>query len=171
MRSFGSSGYLLREARVEVRLVYSGFLLLALIGFVTMAAFELRHIGPTPDRIAAYWRGGTRGAEMAFPKTFRELVELTHFHAFTMGILYLVLAHLFLATTAGERVKRLGIVLGFGGLVGDLVAVWLIRYVAAAFAWLQLAAWSAEWVGFGLYVYYPVKEMWFGQGRRGFPPE
>jgi len=59
--------------------VYTAFLLLVLVGMVSMAAFELYHIGPTPSRAAAYYRGGERGGEMAFAKTFRELVEITHF--------------------------------------------------------------------------------------------
>ena len=75
---------------------------------------------------------------MTFPKTLRELVELTHFHAFIMGVVYLVLAHLVLATSAPELVKRVAIVLALVGLVGDLVGVWLIRYVSGVFAWAQV---------------------------------
>jgi hypothetical protein len=135
-----------------------------------MAAFELKHIGPTPASVAAYWRGGTRGTEMAFPKTFRELIELTHFHAFVIGIVYLVLAHLFLATSARDGVKRFGVVIAFAGVAGDLLAVWLVRYAAAAFAYLELLAWACQWVGFGLLVYYPMKEMWFRRGT-ALPPD
>src|SRR4029453_4377550 len=60
MRVFGSSSYLLSDARLEVRLVYSGFLLLAMIGLATMALMQLKHIGPTPAAIATYFRGGER---------------------------------------------------------------------------------------------------------------
>jgi hypothetical protein len=165
MRVFGSSGYLLSETRVEVRLVYTGFLVMAVIGMATMALLQWKHIGPTPGAIATYFRGGERGGTMAFPKTFRELVELTHFHAFIMGVVYLVLAHLVLATSAPEMVKRLAIMLALAGLVGDLVGVWLIRYVSGAFAWAQVLFWVAEWVGFSAFVYYPLREMWFREGR------
>jgi hypothetical protein len=165
VRSFGAGGYLLSEARVEVRLVYSGFLLLALVGFVTMAAFQLKHVGPTPADVAAHYRGGERNGVMSFPKSTRELVELTHFHAFVMGIVYLVLAHLLIATSAPDAVKRGAIVIGFLGLAGDLVGVWLVRYVSAAFAWLQVGSWLAEWLGFTAFVFYPVREMWFRHGR------
>jgi hypothetical protein len=171
VRAFGASGWLLSDARVEVRLVYSGFLVLTLLGFLTMAAFQLKHIGPTPDRVATYWRGGERSGEMTFPKTFRELVELTHFHAFMMGMVYLVLAHLFLATTAPPALKRAGIVVAFAGVAGDLIGVWLVRYASAAFGWLLVGSWLCEWAGFGLFFYYPMREMWFRHGREGFPPE
>jgi hypothetical protein len=165
VRSFGSNGYLLSDARLEIRLVYSGFLVLVAIGLATMAIFQVGHIGPGPAAIAAYYRGGERGATMLFPKTARELVEVTHFHAFIMGIVYLVMAHLLVATRAPEPVKRAAIVLGFVGLAGDIAAAWLVRYVAAGFAYLLLAAWAAEWAAFGAFIYYPLREMWFSSGR------
>src|SRR5262249_55972872 len=92
-------------------------------------------------------------------------IELTHFHAFVMGLVYLVLAHLVLATSAPDLVKRVAIVLAFVGLVGDLLGVWLIRYVSGAFAWAQLCFWIAQWVGFSAFVYYPLRELWCGEGR------
>jgi hypothetical protein len=171
MRAFTSNGYLLRDARVEIRLVYSGFLLLVLVGMVTMAAFQVLHVGPTPARIAAYYRGGQVGTSMAFPKTFRELVEVTHFHSFIMGVVYLVLAHLFVATPVRTSVKQVVIVLAFAGLAGDLLAPWLVRYVSGGFAYLQVAAWLAQWTGFGAFVCIPLWEMWFSDGREEFPPE
>ena len=171
MRAFASNGYLLRDAKLEVRLVYTGFLLLVLVGMATMAAFQVYHIGPTPSRAAAYYRGGESGGQMMFAKTFRELVEVTHFHSFIMGIVYVVLAHLFLATSVTRGVKRAFVVLAFAGLAGDLVSPWLIRYVSGVFAYLQLASWVAEWLPFGAFVCVPMAEMWFNNGRDEFPPE
>lgn len=171
MRSFATGGYLLSDARLETRLVYSGFLVLVFIGLLTVAVFQVKHIGPTPERVATYYRGGSRGTTMVFPKTFRELVELTHFHAFIMGIVYLVLAHLFLATTAPERVKIAGITLAFVGIVGDVLGVWLIRYGSAGFAYTQVLCWVCQWLGFGAFVYYPLREMWFRRGRETLAPQ
>ena len=171
MRAFASSGYLLRDARLEVRLVYTAFLMLVLVGMLSMAVFELYHIGPTPSRVAAYYRGGERGTEMAFAKTLRELVEVTHFHSFIMGVVYLVLAHLYIATAVRPALKRAVIVLAFAGLLGDLVSPWLIRYAAGAFAYLQLASWLAEWAGFGAFIVVPVVEMWFSGESGQYPPE
>jgi hypothetical protein len=171
VRSFGASTYLLSDARLEVKLVYSAFLVLALLGLLTMAAFQVKHIGLSPERIATYYRGGTRDMVMTFPKTFRELVELTHIHAFIMGIVYLVLAHLFLATTAPALVKRAAIVLAFVGLAGDLLGVWLVVYVSAAFAYAQLMSWGCQWIGFSAFYFYSVREMWFFRGREALPPE
>jgi hypothetical protein len=171
VKAFAAPGYLLGNARVEVRLVYTGFLLLTAVGLVTVAVFQLKHVGPGPDDIAAYYRGGERAGTMMFAKTFRELVELTHFHAFIMGVVYLVLAHLFIATTVPEAMKRALVVVGFVGLVGDLVGVWLIRYVSAGFSYPQAAFWLAEWVGFAAFVGAPLHEMWFRRAEESLPPE
>jgi hypothetical protein len=171
MRAFVANGYQLRAARLEIRIVYTGFLILVIIGMLTMVAFQLRHIGPTPAAIAAHYRGGEHGGEMTFPKTFREIVEVTHFHAFTMGLVYLVLAHLFIATPVRPTLKRVLVVLAFAGLAGDLVSPWLVRYVSAAFAYVQLVSWAAEWIGFGAFVGVPIVEMWFIYGSEQLPPD
>ena len=171
MRAFAGNGYLLRDARREVRIVYTGFLLLVLIGMVTMVAFQLYHIGPTPGRIAAYYRGGERVGEMTFAKTFRELVEVTHFHSFIMGVVYLVLAHLFIATAVRPALKQALIVVALAGLAGDLVAPWLIRYLSGGFAYIEITAWFAEWIGFAAFIFIPIGEMWFTNDRAEFPPE
>jgi hypothetical protein len=160
VKAFAANGYQIGRARVEVRIVYTGFLVLVTIGMVTMAAFQLKHIGPGPEQIAIHYRGGERAGAMSFPKSFRELVEVTHFHAFIMGIVYLVLAHLYLATGTSQWAKRAGIVVAFVGLTGDLIGVWLIRYVSAAFAYPQVAFWLAEWIGFAAFVYCPMRDMW-----------
>jgi hypothetical protein len=171
MKSFAANGYLLRHAKLEVRLVYTGFLLLALVGMITMGAFQLYHVGPTPSRVAAYYRGGESAGQMTFAKTFRELVEVTHFHAFIMGVVYLVLAHLFLATGVSTAVKRYLIIAAFAGLAADMASPWLIRYLAGDFAYLQIGAWGAEWIGFGALVCMPLMEMWLSGRRDAFPPE
>jgi hypothetical protein len=160
VRAFSNSGYLLGNARLEVRLVYTGFLVLVSFGLATMAVSQVGYYGLSPSAIAVAVRGGERAGVMVFEKTFRELIELTHFHAFSMGVVYLILAHLMVATRAPGWVKQGAIVLGFAGLTGDIVGLWLVRYVSARFAWLELAAWAAEWFAFVSFVIFPVWDMW-----------
>lgn len=171
MKAFAATGYLLRNARVEVRMTYTAFLVLTGLGLLTMAGFQLLHVGPTPAHVAAYYRGGERAGAMLFGKTARQLLELTHFHAFSMAIVYLVMAHLLIATGASDRTKRVAVVAGAAGLAGDVAGPWLVRYVAPGFAWLLLASWIVEWWAFAVFVWWPVREMWFSDGRRTLPPE
>ena len=161
MKAFSNPGYMLANARIEVRLAYTGFLALTMIGMATMAVFQLGYVGPSPSAIAAYFLGGERDGVMLFAKPLRELVALTHAHAFVMSVVYLILAHLIIATTAPAVVKKWSVILGFGGLVGDVAGVWLIRYVSPLFAYSQIVSWLAEWAGFVAFVYYPLRDMWF----------
>ena len=161
MKAFSNPAYMLANARLEVRLAYTGFLILVLIGLATIAVFELGHIGPWPADIAIHFRGGERDGAMVFPKAFRELIELTHAHAFVMGGTYLILAHLIIATTAPAWLKKWSVIAAFGGLIADILGVWLIRYVSGRFAYTQIAAWAAQWVGTLVLVYWPLRDMWF----------
>ncbi len=152
MKSFASGGFRLRDAPRSLRLIYAGFLVVTAVGLLTQLGFQTERIGWTPAAIATYYRGGETGDTMAFPKPFGHLVEVSHAHAFMMGVVFLVLAHLFAGSPLlGGAVKGAVILTAFLGVVGDVGAPWLIRYVAAGFAWLQLAAWLALWLaGLGM---------------------
>ena len=84
---------------------------------------------------------------MSFPKTFGQLLEVTHAHAFMMGVVFLVLAHLFVSTRASNRIKGLLLAVTFAGTLGDLAGPWLVRYGAAGCAWILLGAWLAQGAG------------------------
>jgi hypothetical protein len=62
------------------------------IGFATQLGFQVGRIGFSPEAIAAYYRGGESGGVMTFPKTFGQLLEVSHAHAFTMAVIFLILA-------------------------------------------------------------------------------
>lgn len=169
MREFGSSGFRLGRASLEARLVYTGFLGLTLMGFLTIGIFQGVQIGIRVSEVVAYYRGGETATAMTFPKTFVQLLEVTHFHTFIMGVVFLVLGHLLLATGLSGRWK-LALLLGaFSGSLGDLAGAWLIRYVSGGFALLQLLAWLALWVGYGGMVVAALREMW-GAPSRGSRP-
>ncbi|GIX46516.1 MAG: hypothetical protein KatS3mg131_0727 [Candidatus Tectimicrobiota bacterium] len=165
MRDFVRVGFRLRRAQREVKLVYTGFLLFVALGLGTNGVMQLWRIGPSLARIAAYFRGGELGEAMAFPKTFGELLELTHFHAFMMGVVFLILAHLCLATGLATPWKAALILLALGGSLGDLAAYWLLRYLSPAWALLQLLAWVAMWLGYGGMLLVALWEMWSGATR------
>jgi hypothetical protein len=147
MREFAKPSFSLRAAPRPLRLVYAAFLVLIVPGILTQIAFQLGRIGVAPGAIAVYYRGSEQAEVMAFPKTFGQLAEITHAHAFVMGIVFLILAHLALGTSVSERTKAIALTLTFAGVLGDLVSPWLVRYVAAGWAWLVLASWLAQTAG------------------------
>ena len=152
MREFAKVQFSLRDAPRALRMIYAGFLLLALVGLVSQLGFQAGHIGFRPAAIARYYRGDDTGVVMAFPKTFGQLLEVTHAHAFVMAVFFLILAHLFAGTAVPVAFKSSVLGVTFGGILGDLVGPWLTRYVAAWFAWVVLFSWMAEGGGFAVLV-------------------
>lgn len=77
------------------------------------------------------------------PRSFIGLLEVTHFHLFAMGLFFVVFTHLLLFSPLQEGLKTgLTWLLGLS-LLGDIASSWLIRYVAAPFAWLKLGSFWA----------------------------
>ena len=165
MKNFSYPAYRLSATSLEIRIIYTGFLIFMTVGMLTIGLYQFKRIGATYDLVTAYYRGGELRQEMAFPKTFAQLLEATHFHAFIMGLSFLVLAHLFVATSLSPRAKWFFIALAFFSSQADIAGPWLIRYLSPAFALLQLASWLAMWVGYGALMLVPLYDMW-GKGSR-----
>lgn len=165
MKNFTYPAYRLSAAGRETKIIYTGFLIFMAVGMLTVGLYQFKRIGATADLIVAYYRGGELGQEMTYPKTFTQLLETTHFHAFIMGISFLTLAHLFIATSLGLRAKWTVIGLAFFSSMAGIAGPWLIRYWSPAFAILQLIAWLGMWVGYGALILLPLYEMW-GRDRQ-----
>ena len=103
---------------------------------------------------------------MAFPKTFGQLLEVTHAHAFTMALVLLVLAHLFVATGVSARTKGTAVAWAFAGTCGGLATPWAVRYVSGGFAMRvllsRLAQAAATWTMLAVSAYECL-----GRGRTG----
>ncbi|GAC1687887.1 MAG: hypothetical protein NVS9B3_06440 [Gemmatimonadaceae bacterium] len=91
----------------------------------------------------AWYRGneGTArpGDEIMFARTLKEMLDVTHPHAFSQPFLFFILCHIFALTGVSDRWKIALYVTSFGTVAVDLVVPYLIRFVSPAFAPLQLA--------------------------------
>jgi hypothetical protein len=160
MRDFAAPAFRLSRASHDIRLVYTGFLLLVSMGLVTMGGMEVLRVGVRPAAIAAHYRGGEIGEEMAFPKSAGALMEVAHFHAFIMAVVFLILAHLFVATGFSSRTKWAWIGLAFISTAADLAGPWAVRYMAGGFAALLVAVWAGMWASYGVLISGALWEMW-----------
>jgi len=147
MKDFTKKGTWLTQASQEIRLIYSLFIVFAVVGHLTFILISVKRIGPTVTDIVRHYRGDP-GSEIAFPKEFMELLEVTHFHAYIEGILLLVLAHLFAAVPLSKKIKIAVIATAFGSTFLDLSAPWLIRYISPYAAYLQVSAWIGMCVSY-----------------------
>lgn len=158
MKSFARPAYRIGNAPLEVKLVYTFFLVFMVIGFATIGGYECHQIGFSSAAVSEHYLGAAEG--MSFPRSFQSLLETTHFHAFIMALIYLTLAHLFVATGVSAWVKRGAILAGFLSTLFDLVLPWAVRYVSAGFAPVLLAAWIGEWVSYVLMIVISLYELW-----------
>ena len=130
MRNFNTR-FRLRDSDRHIRLVYTFFLLLMLAGFTFSFFWAHSMTGLSPQGIASHYRGSD--ATFGEPMSFRELAEITHFHLFTMPVVFMILVHVLYLTSAGSRLKVVTTWISFGGVMLDLVSPWLISYVSPVF--------------------------------------
>lgn len=157
MQVFSRRGFQLRTASLETRVAYSGFLVLSLLGIATLIALAAR-AGTTPGAIASYYRGD--GTEMSFPKTFWQLTEVSHFHLFTIPVVVLILSHLLYGTPTSVRFRVWLTLVVFAGALLDVLSPWLVRYVAAACAYVTILGWLLLAGGSLLIVVVSLLSMW-----------
>jgi hypothetical protein len=160
MRNFANSSFRLRDASFEIRLVYTLFLLLVVGGLATTWALQFYRVGFSYERIVAYYLGGEIQGQIFFPKNLNALLEETHFHTFMMGVVFLILSHLFLATSVGRGTKLFFILMTFCSHVFDIGSTWLIRLQSPLFAYSLMAAWIGLWIGYAGMILIPLCEMW-----------
>lgn len=115
-----------RRASQSVKLLASGFLLLALIGLGAVALQIHVKTGLTTRGTLSHYRGDDATLQSAM--SFSELVEVTHAHALTMPFLVLVLGSAFVLTEASERLKQIVVIGLLTGVALELALPWLVRY-------------------------------------------
>ena len=158
MRNFSRPGFQLRRAPLEIRIAYTGFLVLTAFGVVTLLALSAGRIGFSPASVATYYRGGE--SEMSFPKTFWQLMEESHFHLFSVPTVLLILTHLLFAGPASLRL-RVGLTIGtYAGAFLEACGPWAVRYVSASCAYALLAGWALLAGGCTLIIGLTLGSMW-----------
>ena len=157
MRNFNQR-FRLRDSDRHIRLLYTLFLLLMLAGFTFSFFWAHSMTGLSPQGVADHYRGSD--TTFGEPVSFRELAEVTHFHLFTMPVVFMILVHVLYLTSVSHGLKAAMTWAGFGGVILDLVSPWLITYVSPMFVLTMLAGDTLMMVSFLLMMAIPLYEMW-----------
>jgi hypothetical protein len=160
MRNFNAR-FRLRDTDRHIRLLYTFFLLFMLGGFAFSLFWAHSMTGLSPQGIADHYLGSD--ATYGEPMSFRELAEITHFHLFTMPVVFIILVHVLYLTMASNRTKVWMTWTGFGGVFLDLISPWLISYVSPVFVITMLAGDVLMVVSFLVMMVIPMYEMWVHQ--------
>lgn len=160
MRNFNQR-FKLRDSDRHIRVLYTLFLLLMLAGFLFSFFWAHSMTGLSPQGIADHYRGSD--ATFGEPMSFRELAEVTHFHLFTMPVVFMILVHVMYLTGASHGLKAAVTWGGFGGVILDLLSPWLISYVSPIFVLTMLTGDTLMMVSFFVMMTIPLYEMWILQ--------
>lgn len=157
MRNFNTRFHL-RDTDRHIRLVYTWFLLLMLAGFIFTFFWAHSMTDLTPKGIADHYRGSN--ATFGEPMSFGQLSETTHFHLFTMPVVFLIMVHVLYLTMAGSLVKAITTWAVFLGVTFDLISPWLITYVSPVFVLTMLGGDILMTLSFLVMFIIPMYEMW-----------
>jgi hypothetical protein len=187
MRQFGSSGFRLWNLGVEAKVLYTAFCVLILCGIGSSALYYGDLVGgglkgvrryyagdgdnpPAPPAVAAPPGAGpaielpadadAQRQPIVVAVTYRKLLEVTHFHLFTMPVVLLIVGHLFFATGLGPRAKLGWVAAAAATLTLHVATPWLVRFVAPRLAILHAFTGGAMTLSMGVLTIYPVFAMW-----------
>jgi hypothetical protein len=160
MRNFNTR-FRLRDSDRQIRLVYTLFLFLMLAGFAFSFFWAHSMTSLSLQGIADHYRGSD--ATFGEPMSFRELAEITHFHLFTMPVVFMILVHVLYLTGVSNGMKVSMTWAAFSGVMLDLASPWLISYVSPIFALTMLVGDSLMLISFLVMFVVPLYEMWLLQ--------
>jgi hypothetical protein len=170
----------LRALPWGARVVYSIFLAFTLAAMFLTLVLADDMVGFDMRDAAAYYRGETAptddpanqdGPELLLPPdgeqlaafepmSRRKLLEVTHFHLFSMPVYLLILSHLFMLSRA-RRVSK-GVWIGLGSLATALhvAAPWLAASGPPGSVIVYAASGATLLVSYGVMAVGPLWEMW-----------
>jgi hypothetical protein len=120
-----------------LRLILGAFLVYVTIFWLTNVGLFFAHMTLSYDSVVAHYRGSEQ--TFAQPRSYRVLLEVSHFHLFSMGVLILTMTHLVLFVPLSIRAKAWLIIVSFASGLLDEASGWLVRFVHPGFAWAKIA--------------------------------
>jgi hypothetical protein len=186
MKDFTRPRGRLRSLPLPARVVYSVFLVFTLAALALTAWLGQQMVGLDLSRIDAYYAGGAEPSSaqhgssatpagggpqldlpaeadapvVSEPMPLRKLLEVTHFHLFSMPVYLLILSHLFMLSRAREATKLVWIALGTFAVALHIAAPWLARGGSIASHWLYGTSGAALAASFLVMAIGPLVEMW-----------
>jgi len=156
----------LSRASLSSKMIVSLFLLSLLMAFGVGILNIWDKTGFTYQTKILRYRGADasvnhESAELYYPRSLSELIELTHDHTFDMAMLLLMVGHLFQLTGCTERFKQAIWLLSFAGMFLFIWSPWLIKYVSPVCAVLLITGEIVLTVSFLILTVMPLYEMWW----------
>jgi hypothetical protein len=119
-------------------LMFLGYIALL---WISNGMMYFHKMGLNADSVIEYYLG----AEEKFtqPRSYQSLLEVSHFHLFSMGMLAVTLTHLLLFANVSMGLKIWLSGMTFVSAIADELAGWLVRFVHPLFAYFKIASFLA----------------------------
>ncbi len=151
----------------SVRLLGRWVTIVQAVGYTTSLVFVWHTTRLVPAGVAERYRGAdpASGQEaMQFPKSFGEMLTITHTHLLSMVVIFLLTGiGVSLCERLSERWRRFLIVEPFVALLVSFSAMWLMRYLDPRFGWLLELSSGSLAVVFYLQSYLILQELGRGE--------
>ena len=118
-----------------VVLMFLGYIALL---WLSNGMMYFHHMDLTPDSVIAYYLGSEE--QFTQPRSYQGMLEVSHFHLFSMGMLIVTLTHLMLMTDFSVRLKIALSSLTYLSALADEAGGWLVRFVNPMFAYFKIGA-------------------------------
>ncbi|TXK93343.1 hypothetical protein BMR02_15375 [Methylococcaceae bacterium HT1] len=116
-------------------LMFLGYILLL---WISNGLMYFHKMDLTPVSVVNYYLGSEQ--DFTQPKSYQSMLEVSHYHVFSMGLLVLTLTHLMIMTNLSVLVKIWLSALVYLSAIADEVAGWLVRFVHPDFAYFKIAS-------------------------------
>lgn len=180
MQDFTRPSGRLRALPLGARAVYTVFLVFTLLGLVLTLWLTHDMIGIDLAGAAGYYGGETAPVEepapeggpalvlppggedlAAFePMPRRKLLEVTHFHLFSMPVYLLILSHIYMLSRSRKVAKTLWITAGSFGTLLHIAAPWLVAHDYAGAVATYAASGVLMLISYVVMSVLPLWEMW-----------
>jgi hypothetical protein len=112
------------------------FLVYMLLLWVSNGMMYFHRMDLTFESVVTYYNGNE---EQFIPaKSYEGMLEVLHFHLFSMGMLAVTLTHLMLMTDFSTRLKIWLSCLTYFSAIMEVLAGWLVRFVHPLFAYFKI---------------------------------
>lgn len=182
MQDFTRPSGRLRALPLGARAVYTVFLVFTLVGLAFTIVLTHDMVGIDLAGADGYYGGAAapvdepelRGGPAlvippdgevlaAFePMPRRKLLEITHFHLFSMPVYLLILSHIYMLSRARKRSKVTWITLSSIGTLLHVAAPWLVAYRCGAGVGFYALSGLLMLLGYTWMSLVPLWEMWRG---------
>lgn len=96
-----------------------------------------------------------------FPKPYREILDITHVHSFTIPLIIFVMSRILSMTLVSDWIKITIYCTAFAGIIMNLSGPWLVRFASGVFSLSLIASYILLGLCFIALISIPLYEMWF----------